>query len=47
MIEGVLGGVAVGDVHPVRVMLAINLSPESFYKGSIVLGDPVSRVFGV
>jgi dihydropteroate synthase len=44
VIEGVLGGVAVGDVHPVRVMLAINLSPESFYKGSIVLEDPVSRV---
>jgi len=47
MIEGVLGGVGVGDVHPVRVMLAINLSPESLYKGSIVLGDPVSRFFGV
>jgi hypothetical protein len=24
VIEGVLGGVAAGDVHPVRVMLAIN-----------------------
>lgn len=30
-----LAGVKVGDGHPVRVMGAINVSPESFYKGSV------------
>jgi dihydropteroate synthase len=31
-----LGTVSVGDASPVRVMSAINASPESFYKGSVV-----------
>jgi len=30
-----LGQVKVGDGFPVRIMAAINLSPESFYKGSV------------
>lgn len=30
-----LGGVAVGGEHPVAVMGAINVSPESFYSGSV------------
>lgn len=30
-----LGQVQVGDGLPVRIMAAINLSPESFYKGSV------------
>jgi dihydropteroate synthase len=32
----VLGKVRVGENYPVRIMGAINLSPESFYKGSVV-----------
>ncbi len=35
MIEGILGRVPVGDSHPVRLMGVINLSRESFYKGSV------------
>jgi len=34
-IEGELGRLKVGDVHPVRLMGIINLSAESFYKGSV------------
>ena len=30
-----LGRVWVGDGEPVRIMGVINLSPESFYKGSV------------
>ncbi len=39
MIEGMLGRVRVGDSHPVRIMAVINLSRESFYKGSVALPD--------
>ncbi|MFZ3150017.1 MAG: dihydropteroate synthase [Methanothrix sp.] len=35
LIEGILGRVLVGDSHPVRLMGVINLSRESFYKGSV------------
>ncbi|OPY53359.1 MAG: dihydropteroate synthase [Methanosaeta sp. PtaU1.Bin112] len=35
MIEGILGRVPIGDSHPVRLMGVINLSRESFYKGSV------------
>jgi dihydropteroate synthase len=35
LIEGMLGRVAVGDRQPVRLMGIINLSRESFYKGSV------------
>ena len=35
MIEGILGRIPVGDSHPVRLMGIINLSRESFYKGSV------------
>ena len=31
-----LGGVHVGNNAPVRVMGIINVSPESFYKGSVL-----------
>ncbi len=34
-----LAGVEVGDRFPVRVMGAINVSPESFYKGSVSRTD--------
>ncbi len=35
MIKGILGRVLVGDSQPVRLMGVINLSRESFYKGSV------------
>ncbi|MFX1481802.1 MAG: dihydropteroate synthase [Promethearchaeota archaeon] len=35
-----VGGLQIGPKHPVRVMGVINLSPESFYKGSVA--DSVS-----
>ena len=35
MIEGTIGRIKVGDLQPVRVMAVINLSKESFYKGSV------------
>ena len=35
MIKGILGAVPVGDSYPVRLMGVINLSRESFYKGSV------------
>ncbi len=41
MIEGLLGDVAVGDKYPVRIMAVINLSRESFYKGSIAASGDV------
>jgi dihydropteroate synthase len=37
-IAGFLGKLPVGDGSPVRVVGIINLSPESFYKGSVVCG---------
>jgi hypothetical protein len=33
-----LGGLKVGDAYPVRVVGVVNVSPESFYKSSIVTG---------
>jgi len=30
-----LAGVKIGDEHPVRIIGVINVSPESFYKGSV------------
>jgi len=33
-----LAGVAVGDGYPVRIVGAINVSPESFYGGSVARG---------
>ena len=39
-----LGSVSVGDRFPVRIMAAINASPESFYKGSVAnTAQEVSR----
>lgn len=39
VIEGFLGRVYAGDMHPVRMMAVINLSRESFYKGSVATPD--------
>jgi dihydropteroate synthase len=41
--EAVLAGVAVGGAHPVRLMAAINVSPESFYAGSVQRDDGALR----
>ena len=41
MIEKTIAGLEVGDDQPVRVMGVINLSRESFYKGSVVSADSV------
>jgi len=38
-----LAGVEVGDGFPVRVIGAINVSPESFYQGSVAQGDDSLR----
>ena len=35
MIEGTLCSIKLGDQYPVRIMAVINLSRESFYKGSV------------
>lgn len=39
MIEGRIGRIKAGDMYPVRVMAVINLSVESFYKGSVSKAD--------
>ena len=39
MIEGTIGRINVGDLQPVRIMAVINLSKESFYKGSVATAD--------
>ena len=39
MIEGTIGRIKVGDLHPVMVMAVINLSVESFYKGSVATAN--------
>lgn len=35
VVDTQIAGIAVGDAHPVRIMGVINLSSESFYKGSV------------
>ncbi|NOR60444.1 MAG: dihydropteroate synthase [Methanosarcinales archaeon] len=35
VVDTTIAGITVGDAHPVRIMGAINLSRESFYKGSV------------
>jgi dihydropteroate synthase len=43
-IAGILGGLAVGDGAPVRLMGVLNVSPESFYKGSVTAdADDLAR----
>jgi dihydropteroate synthase len=39
----VLAGVPVGGEHPVRVMAAINVSPESFFAGSVRIDEGLLR----
>ncbi len=41
MIEKTIAGLKVGDTQPVRIMGVINLSKESFYRGSVVQADSV------
>ena len=36
-IRGLLGDLSIGDDYPTRIIGVINVSPESFYKGSIKL----------
>lgn len=36
VVDTTIAGITVGDAHPVRIMGAINLSRESFYKGSVI-----------
>lgn len=43
LINAEIAGMKVGDLHPARVMGVINLSEESFYKGSIVSGNQVAE----
>jgi dihydropteroate synthase len=38
-----LGGLEVGDGHPVLLAGAINVSPESFYQGSVATGEDALR----
>ena len=38
-----LAGIEIGDGFPVRLLGAINISPESFYKGSIASTEDVLR----
>jgi dihydropteroate synthase len=40
-IDTLIAGIQVGDVHPVRLMGVINLSPESFYTGSVTEPDNI------
>ena len=40
-VDTVIAGIQVGDTHPVRLMGVINLSPESFYKGSVTEPDNI------
>ncbi len=37
-IEAVFGSLKIGENHPVRLMGAVNVSPESFYRGSVYVG---------
>jgi len=45
LIDTELAGLKIGDLHPVRLMGVINLSKESFYKGSVAktTKDAVTR----
>ena len=44
LIEGMVGRVRVGDNQPVRLMGIINLSLESFYKGSVACSSEVLSI---
>jgi len=41
VIEKTIAGLKIGDAQPVRIMGVINLSRESFYKGSVVQADSI------
>jgi dihydropteroate synthase len=40
-VDTIVAGIKVGDEYPARIMGVINLSPESFYKGSLTALDNV------
>jgi len=42
-VHAILAGLEVGDGHPVRLVGAINVSPESFYQGSVAAGEAALR----
>jgi dihydropteroate synthase len=42
-VYAILAGLEVGDGHPVRLVGAINVSPESFYKGSVATEEASLR----
>jgi len=42
-IDAEIAGIGIGDSHPVRVMGVVNLSEESFYRGSIVGAEQVAE----
>lgn len=42
-VYAILAGLEVGDGHPVRLVGAINVSPESFYQGSVAAGETALR----
>ena len=42
-VQANLAGLEVGDGHPVRIVGAINVSPESFYKGSVASDESILR----
>lgn len=41
IVDTVISGIKVGDVHPVRIMGVINISRESFYKDSVIKQENV------
>jgi len=47
LIRGFLGRVEVGDGLPVRILCVLNVSPESFYKGSVVTTREGFREFAL
>src|SRR5665648_262407 len=44
IIHNRIAGLDIGDKHPVRTMGVINLSRESFYKGSVTSPEPDSML---
>ncbi len=42
-VYAILAGLEVGDGHPVRLVGAINVSPESFYQESVAAGETALR----
>ncbi len=43
MIDDEIVGMKIGDSHPTKIMGVINLSEESFYRGSVASGDEAAK----